>query len=77
MRGTLSYILERLAQGLKGEMILIVAGQAEQEINNDEWQSAAREMREAGSSVKDISSELSAKFNLNKNKIKDYLNNLK
>lgn len=76
VRGTLSYILERLAQGLKGEMILIVAGQAEQEINNDEWQSAAREMREAGSSVKDISSELSAKFNLNKNKIKDYLNNL-
>ena len=76
VRGTLSYILERLAQGLKGEMILIVAGQAEQEINNDEWQSAAREMREAGSSVKDISSELSAKFNLNKNKIKDYLNSI-
>ena len=83
VRGTLSYILNRLAERqasqslkLKGEMVLVLAGQAEQEVNNDEWQSAAREMREAGSSVKDISSQLSAKFNLNKNKIKDYLNSI-
>ena len=82
IRGSLSHILNMLeTQGLKlkGEMVLVIAGagQDEPEIDNDQWQQLAREMREQGMSVKDIASELSNKFNLNKNKVKDYLNNLK
>ena len=72
-------MLETQSLKLKGEMVLVIAGisQAELEVSNDQWQQLAREMREQGLSVKDIASELSDKFNLNKNKVKDYLNNLK
>ena len=82
IRGSLSHILNMLetqSLKLKGEMVLVIAGagQAELEIDNDQWQQLAREMRAQGLSVKDIASELSDKFNLNKNKVKDYLNNLK
>ena len=66
IRGSLSHILNMLetqSLKLKGEMVLVIAGagQTEPEIDNDQWQQLAREMR----------------FNLNKNKVKDYLNNLK
>ena len=59
-------------------MVLVISGisQAELEVNNDQWQQLAREMRTQCLSVKDIASELSDNFNLNKNKVKDYLNNL-
>ncbi|MBR1603379.1 MAG: 16S rRNA (cytidine(1402)-2'-O)-methyltransferase [Synergistaceae bacterium] len=82
IRGSLSHILNMLetqSLKLKGEMVLVIAGagQDEPEIDNDQWQQLAREMRAQGLSVKDIASELSDKFNLNKNKVKDYLNNLK
>ena len=82
IRGSLSHILnilETQSLKLKGEMVLVISGigQAEPEIDNDQWQQLAREMRAQGLSVKDIASELSDKFNLNKNKVKDYLNNLK
>ena len=82
IRGSLSHILNMLetqSLKLKGEMVLVISGisQAELEVNNDQWQQLAREMRAQGLSVKDIASELSDKFNLNKNKVKDYLNNLK
>ncbi|MBR1418248.1 MAG: 16S rRNA (cytidine(1402)-2'-O)-methyltransferase [Synergistaceae bacterium] len=82
IRGSLSHILNMLetqSLKLKGEMVLVIAGagQDEPEIDNDQWQQLAREMRAQGLSVKDIASDLSDKFNLNKNKVKDYLNNLK
>ena len=82
IRGSLSHILNILdtqSLKLKGEMVLVIAGagQAEPEVIDDQWQQLAREMRVQGLSMKDIASELSNKFNLNKNKVKDYLNNLK
>ena len=82
IRGSLSHILnilETQSLKLKGEMVLVISGisQAEPEVSDEQWQQLAREMRAQGLSVKDIASDLSDKFNLNKNKVKDYLNNLK
>ena len=59
-------MLETQSLKLKGEMVLVISGisQDELEVSDDQWQQLAREMRVQGLSVKDIASELSNKFNL-------------
>ena len=68
IRGNLSEILERVKNGIKGELVLIIEGNKLN--NNDNWKSEAISMKENGESVRDIVNEISAKYNVSKNAIK-------
>ena len=52
IRGDLEGILERVSEGVKGELVLVIEGMPESA--NDDWQAEAEEMIEQGMSVKDI-----------------------
>ena len=57
IRGDLASILERIREGVKGELVLVVDGVTEIE-NDTSWQSEAENMLREGLSVKDIVNEL-------------------
>lgn len=71
VRGTLSMILERVSQGVKGELVLVV--DEGKMAANDSWKDIARSMYESGLSVKDIASSVSERFGIPKNDIKKYI----
>lgn len=71
IRGKLSVILERVTQGVKGELVLVVSG-CENSVN-DSWKEEATSMYESGGSVKDIVSSVSERFGIPKNSIKKYI----
>lgn len=68
IRGNLSEILERVKNGIKGELVLIIEGNKLN--NNNKWQSEALSMKANGASVRDIVNEISAKYNVSRNAIK-------
>ena len=67
----LSEIIERLKQGVKGELVLVVSGC--EEGTNDGWKSEAAAMLEDGISMKDIAAEIETKHKVSRNEIKKYL----
>ncbi|MBR1657444.1 MAG: 16S rRNA (cytidine(1402)-2'-O)-methyltransferase [Synergistaceae bacterium] len=67
----LSEITERLKQGVKGELVLVVSG-CEEGIN-DGWKSEAAAMLEDGMSMKDIAVKIEEKHKISRNVIKKYL----
>ena len=75
IRGTLSVILERVSEGVKGELVLVVSGCVE--CANDSWKSEALSMSESGISMRDIASSLSERFGIPKNDIRKYIIALK
>lgn len=72
--GNLSVILERLTQGVKGELVLVVDGCSESV--NDTWKDEAKAVYESGTSMRDTVLSVSERFGLPKNEIKKYLLNL-
>ncbi|MBQ9389341.1 MAG: rRNA (cytidine-2'-O-)-methyltransferase, partial [Synergistaceae bacterium] len=72
--GNLSVILERLTQGVKGELVLVVDGCSESV--NDTWKDEAKAVYESGISMRDTVLSVSERFGLPKNEIKKYLLNL-
>ena len=69
IRGKISEILERVKNGIKGELVLIIEGNKLLN-NNEKWKSEALSMKAKGASVRDIVNEISAKYNVSKNAIK-------
>ena len=75
-RGTLSTVLASLDDGVKGELVLVVApAPADETPSDDAWQEEALALREAGEPVKKIAEELAAKYAVPKNRIKAWLLN--
>ena len=71
IRGTLSGILARVTQGVKGELVLVVS--CCENCADDSWKEEALSMYESGVSMKDIVSTLSERFGIPKNDIKKYI----
>ncbi len=69
IRGDLAGILERVREGVKGELVLVVEGYCGEE--NTAWQDEAEEMLKEGYSVRDIVRELDGKAG--RNEIKRFL----
>jgi 16S rRNA (cytidine1402-2'-O)-methyltransferase len=72
---TLSAIRDRLCEGVKGELVLVVSGYdkdyANANVEND-WKSLIPEFLKSGMSVRDITEKILQKTNgVNKNEIKD------
>lgn len=72
IRETLSGILERVIEGVKGELVLVVEG-CNEEIQNDSWKTEAHRMIEEGMSVKDIVRDIEGRYSIPKNEIKRYV----
>ena len=72
IRGNLSQILERVHDGVKGELVLVIEG-GKSEADNDLWKSEAERMFETRASVKDIVKAVAEKYNVPKNDIKKFL----
>lgn len=72
IRGSLSQILERVHEGLKGELVLVIEG-GKSEADSDLWKSEALKMKQEGESVKDIVKVIAEKFSVPKNEIKKFI----
>ena len=72
IRDSLSEILSRVIEGLKGELVLVVEGSIE-ETQNDSWKSEADRMIEEGMSMRDIVNEIETRYNVSRNEIKKYI----
>jgi len=75
IRGSLSEIGERLAHGIKGEMVLVVEGSTGEagEKNMNLWQGEAEAMLNEGRSVKTIVNEIIDRHGAPKNAVKEFL----
>lgn len=71
LRGTFSYLTERLAAGLKGEMVLVVEGFCKEE-DSDIWQEAAKAMLQEGCSPRSVVEEVVRRYGVPKNEVKAY-----
>ena len=69
IRGSLSEILSRLQEGIKGELVLIIEGYTPNNFNED-WRDEAKKIFANGASVKDVVSIISEKYKISKNEIK-------
>ncbi|MDR1979944.1 MAG: 16S rRNA (cytidine(1402)-2'-O)-methyltransferase [Synergistaceae bacterium] len=74
VRGKLSEIAARLEQGLKGEMALVVEGDAAR-TDSDAWKTRAEELLDEGHSVKTITREIVELYDAPKNAVKEFLLN--
>lgn len=72
IRDSLSGILSRVTEGVKGELVLVVEGCSE-EMHNDSWKSEVNRMKEEGLSVKDIVNMIEERYEVPKNEIKRYI----
>ena len=72
IRGSLSDIIARVRDGIKGELVLVVEGERE-ETSNEAWRDEARELHDGGVSVKDIVKLIEGKYNIPRNEIKKEL----
>jgi 16S rRNA (cytidine1402-2'-O)-methyltransferase len=73
LRGTLSEILERLTQGVRGEMALVVEGREDSLSRQRDWKEVAGELLITGFSVKDAARETAARCGVPKNTVKEFL----
>lgn len=72
IRETLSVILSRVIEGVKGELVLVVEG-CNDENRNDSWKTESQRMLEEGISIKDIVREIEGRYRIPKNEIKRYI----
>ncbi|GHV37418.1 ribosomal RNA small subunit methyltransferase I [Synergistales bacterium] len=82
IRGSLSEIAARLEKGVKGEMVLVVAGCSDAEMSEEPeggetWQEEAKKLLSEGFSVKTIALEISERRNVPKNAVKEFLLSIK
>ena len=75
LRGRLSELLARLEAGLKGEMVLVVEGclSGTAAVSDEDWRAEADALRETGKTVKETVQEITARFPVAKNAVKEYL----
>lgn len=70
--GPLSAVAERLTEGVKGELVLVVAGKPEEE-SSDAWQERALELLQEGRYAKEIAAEIAERYNVPRNAVKEFL----
>ena len=76
LRKKLSEILKSAAEGIKGELVLVIERfKKDSEIEKILWRSEAEKMFNDSMSVKDIANILSEKYEIPKNEIKKYIMN--
>ena len=68
IRGSLSEILARIKEGIKGELVLVIEGQTQN--INEEWRDEAKKIFADGASIKDVVNIISEKYKIQKNEIK-------
>jgi 16S rRNA (cytidine1402-2'-O)-methyltransferase len=75
LRGPLSEIADRLEQGLKGEMVLVVEGAELQarDRKEDAWKERAEWLLNEGNSVKTAAQAITELYGVPKNTVKDFL----
>jgi 16S rRNA (cytidine1402-2'-O)-methyltransferase len=77
VRGNLSDIASHLAQGIRGEMVLVVEGCLESGQNPDreagQWEDLARELLNEGRSPRDVALEIAKNCGVPKNTVKKFL----
>ncbi|MDR1731041.1 MAG: 16S rRNA (cytidine(1402)-2'-O)-methyltransferase [Synergistaceae bacterium] len=73
IRGLLSEIAARLEAGVKGELVLVIEGGKEEEEDPEAWRRRAKEMQEAGGYAKEIAQEISSRYNIPRNIVKEFL----
>ncbi|MBQ9565814.1 MAG: 16S rRNA (cytidine(1402)-2'-O)-methyltransferase [Synergistaceae bacterium] len=75
VRGKLSGLLARLREGLKGEMVLVIEGRSPENetLSATTWQSEADAMRNEGRTAKDITREITSRYPVAKNVVKEYI----
>ena len=71
--GTLGQDLSEALDTQKGEFVCLLEGAAEQVADDDTWKEAALELKKNGTSLRDISEEISATHGVSKNLIKKYI----
>ena len=69
IRGDLGSILERVREGVKGELVLVVEGMSESA--NDDWKAEAEERFRDGESVRDIVRDMEGR--VSRNEVKRFL----
>ena len=73
-RGTLSFLAESVASGVRGEIVLVVEGASREERGESgEWMERASELLEGGMSPKEVVKTLSREYSVSKNEIKSFL----
>ena len=73
IRGSLSVILERVNEGVKGELVLVVSGCNDDMGDNEEWRAEAMAMLKEGAGMKDIASFIEERYRVPRNEIKKYI----
>ena len=71
IRGNLGEILDRVREGVKGELVLVVEGAGNDEEECDSWKVEAEKLFREGASVKDIVNELAGRAS--KNNVKRFI----
>ena len=74
VRENLSGILLKIKDGVKGELVLVIEGQAQNNFS-EEWRGEAEKIFADGASVKDVVDIISEKYKVSKNEIKRELLN--
>ena len=69
VRENLSGILLKIKDGVKGELVLVIEGQTQNNFN-DEWRDEAEKIFAGGASIKDVVNIISEKYKVSKNEIK-------
>ena len=77
IRSSLSGLLSRLEQGLKGEMVLVVEGHVPGDEGEDAWKAEADVLHAEGATVRSAVEAIVARHPVAKNAVKAYLLSLK
>lgn len=73
VRGSLSELADRAAQGIRGEIVLVVEGAPLREESGEGWKERAREFLSEGTAAKEVVKIISKEYCLPKNEIKSFL----
>ncbi len=72
IRGGLSLLAERLARGVKGEMVLVVEGRAGNE-PSDNWEALADDLLEEGATARTVVDAVVSRCGVPRNEVKAYV----
>ena len=72
-RGSLSALLESVRGGVRGELVLVVAGSSVVPADEEVWQEAAEKLLQSGAPLKEVVKIVSEEYSVSKNAVKTFL----
>jgi 16S rRNA (cytidine1402-2'-O)-methyltransferase len=72
-RGTLAELADSVAEGIRGEIVLVGVGASPPEPDGDRWKEAALAMLSEGLSSREVVKIVSKEYGLSKNDVKSFL----